>query len=216
MTFRSDTQTDELLQPDGAGLQTYLDVVLKRRSIRTLTTGPITDEVIRNILEAGRWSPSSNNSQPARIVVIQERQHEFWDFVATTLQQKLQGDYLERALHRLPGYRSGIFTLVFYEDTTLPNLPPIPGIVETWKSFSTQALGIFQANVWNAIAAAGLATSNQHFNLQIEDELRDFLGVPATWKSYSIFPVGYANETPASGSRHAHEDFIFYEYGPRA
>jgi predicted oxidoreductase (fatty acid repression mutant protein) len=204
------------LQPDHAGLQTYLSHIQRRRSVRKLTSGPVTDEMIRNILEAGRWSPSSNNSQPARIVVIKERQAEFWDFIANTLQQKLQGDQLDRALSRIPGYRSGIFTLVFYEDTTISNNPPFPGGAELWKNFATQALGIVQANVWNAIAAAGLAASNQHINLQIEDELRDFLDVPATWKSYAIFPVGYADETPAEGSRHAHEDVIFYEHGPAA
>jgi predicted oxidoreductase (fatty acid repression mutant protein) len=208
--------TDEILQPDHTGLQTYLGHVLKRRSIRKLTSGPISDEVLRNILEAGRWSPSSNNSQPARIVVIKERQAEFWDFVANALRQKLQGEQLERALSRIPGYRSGIFTLVFYEDTEVSNNPPFPGAEELWKNFAAQAMGIIQANVWNAIAAAGLAASNQHINLQIEDELRAFLGVPATWKSYSIFPVGYASETPAEGTRHPHEKVIFYEHGPAA
>jgi predicted oxidoreductase (fatty acid repression mutant protein) len=210
------TTTDEILQPDHSGLQTYLDHVLKRRSIRKLMTGPITDEVIYKILEAGRWSPSSNNSQPARIVVIKERQAEFWDFVAGALRQKLQGDQLERALSRIVGYRSGLFTLVFYEDTTVSNNPPSPAAAEMWKNFAAQAMGIIQANVWNAIAAAGLAASNQHINFQIEDELRAFLDVPAAWKSYSIFPVGYADETPAAGSRHAHEDVIFYERGPAA
>lgn len=210
------TTTDEILQPDQARLQSYLDHVLKRRSIRKLTSGPVTDEVIRNILEAGRWSPSSFNSQPARLVVVKERQAEFWDFVANTLRQKLQGEQLERALNRIAGYRSGVFTIVFFEDTNVSNNPPFPGGEELWKNFAAQALGIIQANVWNAIAAAGLATSNQHINYQIEDELREFLGVPATWKSYSIFPVGYANETPVEGSRHAHEDVIFYEQGPEA
>src|SRR5690349_1509912 len=94
------TTTDETLQPDQARLQSYLDHVLKRRSVRKLTSGPVSDEVIRNILEAGRWSPSSNNSQPARLVVMKERQAEFWDFVANTLRQKLQGEQLERALDR--------------------------------------------------------------------------------------------------------------------
>src|SRR5262245_41009511 len=89
------TTTDETLQPDQAGLQAYLGHVQKRRCIRKLTSGPVTDEVIRSILEAGRWSPSSNNSQPARLVVVKERQAEFWDFVANALQQKLQGEQLE-------------------------------------------------------------------------------------------------------------------------
>ena len=208
------TQKEESLEPDYAGLQSYLDYVQKRRSIRKLTYGPVSDETIRGIVEAGRWSPSSANSQPTRIVVVKERHVELWDFIESTLKQKLQGEQLERALVRLPGYRSGVFTLVFYEDSTIANNPPFPGGIATWQSFAAQALGIAQANVWNAIAAAGLAASNQHINLQMEEELRTFLGVPATWKSYSMFPVGYGDETPPEGSRHPHEKVIFYEQGP--
>lgn len=206
------TVTDKALQPDHVGLQSYLNHVQKRRSIRKLTHGPVSDETIRSILEAARWSPSANNSQPTRIVVLKERNAEFWDFIERTLKQKLQGEQLERSLSRIPGYRSGVFTLVFYEDTTIANSAP-PAFAEVMKNFAAQALGIAQANMWNAIAAAGLAASNQHINLQIEEELREFLGVPATWKSYSIFPVGYADETPAEGSRHAHEDVVVYERG---
>ena len=209
------TITDETLQPDHTGLQSYLDHTQKRRSIRKLTQGPVSDETIRGILEAARWSPSANNSQPTRIVVLKERNAEFWDFIERTLKQKLQGEQLERALSRIPGYRSGVFTLVFYEDTTIANSAP-PAFAEIMKNFAAQALGIAQANVWNAISAAGLAASNQHINLQIEEELREFLGVPATWKSYSIFPVGYADETPAEGSRRAHEEVVVYERGSAA
>ena len=210
------TTQEESFQPDYAGLQSYLNYVQKRRSIRKLTSGPVPDETIRGIVEAGRWSPSSANSQPTRIAIVKERHAELWDFIESTLKQKLQGEQLQRALDRLPGYRSGVFTLVFYEDSAVADNPPFPGGQELWKNFSAQALGIAQANVWNAIAAAGLAASNQHMNLQIEEELRDFLGVPATWRSYSIFPVGYADETPEEGSRHPHEEVIFYEQGPAA
>lgn len=208
--------TSEELQSDHATAEAYLKHVLQRRSIRKLTSGPVSDETIHTILEAGRWSPSSGNTQPARIVVVKERHQELWDFIEQTLKTKLQGDQLERALSRLPGYRAGVFTLVFYEDTTIANNPPTPAFATIWKNFAAQAMGIIQANVWNAIAAAGLAASNQHINLQIEEELRGFLGVPTTWESYSIFPVGYPAETAPEGTRHPHEKVIFYEHGPEA
>ncbi len=207
-------QTNEGLQADQAGADAYLKHVQKRRSIRQLTSGPVSDETIHSIVEAGRWSPSSSNTQPVRMVLVKERHQELWDFIEQTLKAKLQGAQLERALKRLPGYRAGVFTIVFYEDTSIANNPP-PGLdPKIWKGFSIQALGITQANVWNAIAAAGLAASNQHINFQIEEELRTFLGVPATWESYSIFPVGYAAETVPEGVRHPHEKVIFYEHGP--
>ena len=210
------TTKDEALQPDYAELQSYLNYVQKRRSIRKLKNGPVSDETIRSIVEAGRWSPSSGNSQPTRIVVVKERHAELWDFIENTLKQKLQGDQLQRALSRLPGYRSGAFTLVFYEDSVVADKAPFPGGLAVWQNFSAQALGIAQANVWNAITAAGLAASNQHMNMQIEEELREFLNVPTTWRSYSIFPVGYADEVPTEGTRHPHEEIAFYEQGPVA
>ncbi len=204
-------------QIDSTGLQTYLDTVLKRRSIRKLTSGEVSNEIISHILEAARWSPSSGNSQPARIVVLKERNQEFWNFVEATLKQKLQGEQLQRALNRIPDYRSGVFTLVFFEDTAIAEKQIASGMSpEQVNSFSAQTLGIVQANVWNAIAAAGLAASNQHINLQMEEELREFLNVPSSWKSYSIFPVGFANEVPAEGTRHDAKHVIFFEQGSRA
>lgn len=210
------TLTNEAFQADQASAEAYLKHVQRRRSIRTLASGPVSAETIHTILEAGRWSPSSGNSQPVRIVVVKERHQELWDFIEQALQAKLQGAQLERALTRLPGYRSGVFTLVFYADTAITHNPPAGAHSGIWKSFADQAAGITQANVWNAIAAAGLAASNQHINLQIEEELRAFLNVPASWESYSIFPVGYPAEMAVEGVRHPHEQVIFYEHGPVA
>jgi uncharacterized protein len=208
------TITQETLQSSQTGVESYLKHVQNRRSIRKLAYGPVSDETIHAIVEAGRLSPSSANTQPVRMVVLKERHQELWDFIEQTLRAKLQGAQLERALGRLPGYRTGVFTIVFYEDTTIANNPPLGAKAAQWKNFAIQAMGITQINVWNAIAAAGLAASNQHINLQIEEELRDFLGVPETWESYSIFPVGYPAETPQEGVRHPHEKIIFYEHGP--
>jgi predicted oxidoreductase (fatty acid repression mutant protein) len=203
-----------LPQADHATAQAFLDVIKRRRSIRKLAAGPLSDETLHTIVEAGRWAPSSSNSQPVRLVVVRERQAQFWDFVAEALATKLEGERLERAVNRIAGYRDGLFSIVFYEDLAVVNNPPAGIDLDTWRSFAVQALGIAQANVWNAIAAAGLAASNQHINLQIEDELRAFLSVPDSWKSYSIFPVGYAAEEPAEGTRHPHEHVVYYEYGP--
>jgi nitroreductase len=53
------TLTGEKLQADQAAVEAYLKHVQKRRSIRKLASGPVSDETMRTILEAGRWSPSS-------------------------------------------------------------------------------------------------------------------------------------------------------------
>ena len=49
-----------------------LDVIFRRRSIRRYRSEPIPDEVLRNILEAGRLAPSADNAQPWHFVVVTE------------------------------------------------------------------------------------------------------------------------------------------------
>jgi len=47
-----------------------LDVIRARRSIRRYTAGLVSEEDINRILEAGRWAPSADNSQPWTFVVL--------------------------------------------------------------------------------------------------------------------------------------------------
>jgi nitroreductase len=43
------------------------------RSVRQFTETPIPDDVLQRILQAGRWSGSSKNSQPWHLVVVRDR-----------------------------------------------------------------------------------------------------------------------------------------------
>ncbi len=47
-----------------------LDAILKRRSIRRYRSEPIPEEVLKNILEAGRLAPSADNLQPWHFIVV--------------------------------------------------------------------------------------------------------------------------------------------------
>jgi len=50
-----------------------VEKMLSRKSIRKYKKEPITDDVLKNILEAGRRSPSAVNSQPWHFVVLRDR-----------------------------------------------------------------------------------------------------------------------------------------------
>jgi len=45
-------------------------VIFERRSIRVFKNKPLPDNMIRRILEAGRFAPTAGNSQPCKFVVI--------------------------------------------------------------------------------------------------------------------------------------------------
>ncbi len=50
-----------------------MDVIRKRRSIRKYKDRPVEDEVLKEVLDAGRWAPSGANRQPWHFIVVSER-----------------------------------------------------------------------------------------------------------------------------------------------
>lgn len=55
------------LQPED-----FLALLKSRRSVRAYADRPVADELVENILEAGRWAPSGLNNQPWRFVVVRD------------------------------------------------------------------------------------------------------------------------------------------------
>ena len=67
------------------------EVILNRRSIRNYQTRPVSEEDLRDILEAGLYAPSSVNLQPWYFVAVQKPEHmqillEVMDEVATAVE----------------------------------------------------------------------------------------------------------------------------------
>jgi len=52
---------------------TFIESMLSRRSIRKFSTEPVGEELMLNILEAGRLSPSATNTQPWHFIVARDR-----------------------------------------------------------------------------------------------------------------------------------------------
>lgn len=52
--------------------QSMLALLKARRSIRRYRTDPVPDEMIEQLMEAGRWAPSASNRQPWTFIVIRD------------------------------------------------------------------------------------------------------------------------------------------------
>ena len=50
-----------------------MEAILTRRSIRKYTKQPVSDEVLKELLEAAMYAPSAGNRQPWCFVVINDR-----------------------------------------------------------------------------------------------------------------------------------------------
>jgi nitroreductase len=56
-----------------AGTRTSTALLRSLRAVRRFSADPIPEHVLRDILEAGRWTGSSKNTQPWQLVVIRDR-----------------------------------------------------------------------------------------------------------------------------------------------
>jgi nitroreductase len=50
-----------------------LSLIKKRRSIRKYKPEPVPLETVMKVLEAARWAPSGDNSQPWEFVVVRDK-----------------------------------------------------------------------------------------------------------------------------------------------
>ncbi|MBW1850763.1 MAG: nitroreductase family protein [Deltaproteobacteria bacterium] len=53
--------------------EAFMKIIRGRRSIRFYRPDPVDDETISQIIEAGKWAPSGNNTQPFEIVLVNDK-----------------------------------------------------------------------------------------------------------------------------------------------
>ncbi len=56
------------------GLTPVEEVIYKRRSNRIFSSRPVPDELVRRVIEAGRFAPSHGNNQPWSFLVVNDRE----------------------------------------------------------------------------------------------------------------------------------------------
>ena len=61
------SQADERLSPES-----LLTLLKERRSVRRYRPDPVPDEMVEQLLEAGRWAPSASNRQPWTFIVVRD------------------------------------------------------------------------------------------------------------------------------------------------
>jgi len=61
------SQTQETISPAA-----LLSLLRSRRSIRRYRPDPVPDEMVAQLLEAGRWAPSASNRQPWSFIVVRD------------------------------------------------------------------------------------------------------------------------------------------------
>jgi nitroreductase len=146
------------------------DAIRARRNVRVYTEQPIPGEDLDRILEAGRRSPSSQNTQP-------------WDFVVVTDRAQLQdlSKVWQGARH------------VANSAATVALVAPIRS-EERQRALVQYDLG--QATMSMMLAAGDLGIGSAHSAMRDQDLARRLLGFPEDRFCAYLIAFGYPADRP--------------------
>jgi len=173
----------------------------KRRSIYGISKETVlTDEKIQEIVEtAVKHTPSSFNSQSARVLVLLGEHHDkLWDVTKETLRNLLPEDKFPPTEEKISSFRNGYGTVLFFEDESviqhLQNSFPL--YKDNFPIWSHHSSGMLQFVVWTALEIEGFGASLQHYGSLIESQVQKEWYVPHTWKLIAQLPFGKPTAPP--------------------
>ena len=138
------------------------DCIRRRRTVREFKPDPIPEEVVYKILQAGRWAPSSSNSQPWHFVVVQAR-----DTLKRLGAIATQGSFIANA---------PLAIAIVVGDATRPQLD------------AGRALQQMELVAWSkglGTCFVGVRAADQ------QKAVKDLLGIPPEMELITIMPYGY-------------------------
>jgi nitroreductase len=174
------------------------EAIRSRRSVRKYRPEAVPEDVLSQVLEAGRLAPSGHNRQPWRFVVVREpaRRKELAAAAAP------HNAFIAEA----PA------TLAFLGFLAYPGAPAPAARTRgtwTWDMYIRYNVAIAAAYVTLAATAAGLGTC--WINNYDEDAARRVLAVPPECALVLLMTMGYPAETPPLKARLPLEKLRFDE-----
>lgn len=202
-----------------------LKIIKDRKSIRSYSPEPVSDEDIRLVLEAARWAPSGENAQPWRFIVIRDEKtrRAIGDiarggsgrrFTAEFVSEKMQERFAnltdpDKKAHVFKTLISGNVS-AFMADA--PVMIIVCGFRDVWDlPFDTAAA---TENLLLMAAAIGLGACwviGPVQDVRDEERVGKMLDVPPDYKIMAAIGVGHPSRIPNPRPRKPLEELAFAE-----
>lgn len=164
-----------------------LEAIIARRSIRKFKPQDVPEELLKQVLEAGRWAPSGMNNQPWRFIVVKDI--------------KLKKRLSEFTVYSKVINNAPCIIAVFLDSDSVYN-----------RDKDMQAIGACIQNMLLAIFGLGLGACWLGEILNKKDKVSLLLGAPAVYELAAVIALGFADEMPSRTMRKKLADLIFKEY----
>lgn len=138
------------------------ECIRTRRSVREFKPDPVPDDIVHKLLQAGRWAPSSSNTQPWHFVVVRDR-----ETIAAIGQIATQGAFIGQA---------PLAIAIVMENARRPQLD------------AGRALQQMELMAWSE----GLGTCFVGIRAPEQQQaIKDLLGIPEAMELITVLPFGY-------------------------
>lgn len=145
------------------------ECIRSRRTVRDYKPDPVPEAVVRKILRAGRWAPSSGNSQPWHFVVVSDP-----DTLAALTDIATQGPFI--------GQAPLVIAIVMAPDAPRPQLD------------AGRALQQMELAAWDE----GLGTCFVGVRIEEQQRaIKELLAIPADHELITLMPYGYRTGQPS-------------------
>lgn len=173
----------------------FLKSISRRRSIYNLGNKlPISDsELIKEMEDAVRNTPSAFNSQSARVVLLLKDNHQkLWNIVKETLKRSIPAEKFAPTEAKINSFAAAYGTILYFEEEkTIQKLQQdFPLYKENFPVWGQQANGMLQFVIWTMLAEQNIGASLQHYNPLIDDEVKKTWSLPQSWKLIAQMPFG--------------------------
>ena len=181
--------------------KSFFTAVADRRSYYGISKEKVvSDDRINEIIEhAVKHTPSSFNSQSARIVLLLGDHHDkLWDITKETLRKIVPADQFSSTEDKINSFKSGYGTVLFFEDNSVVESlqQQFALYKDNFPIWSQQSSGMHQFVIWTALEIDGFGASLQHYNEIIENDVKKEWSVPENWKLIGQMPFGKPTAEP--------------------
>jgi nitroreductase len=159
-----------------------LDVILSRRSIRNYENKEIPQEILHQVLEAGRQAPSAVNRQPIHFIVVTDIQ------AKNELSKSLFAKHLKNAPIVIVGCA---------DEKSL--------LTGKWAVVDTT---IAMQNI--VIAAWTFGIGSCWIGSFSEEKVKGLFKIPGKWKVVALLTLGYPAEEPKVKNRKSFEELFSF------